>query len=156
MKQECEIQTSNSKISISQAIVVRKQVFALEQGIISEIANDELDNEANHALAYCNKEVIGTARLVLRENRGGFLGRVTVVKSHRNQGIGTKLIKSLENTAKEVGVETITIFPHEHLKSYYEALGYIFLEIGDVVFEHQLLKMSKELEKAINPGHFNR
>ena len=145
MKQVFEIRISNSKSSISKALEVRNQVFVLEQGILSEKTYDLLDNEAYHALAYLNNEVIGTARLIPEENQGGILARVAVVKNHRNHGVGTKLIKSLENKAKEIDIKTITIFPHEHLKSYYEVLGYCFVDVGSIVFGHQLIKMHKTL-----------
>ncbi len=145
MGQDIEIKVNRSPKDIDKAIVLRKEIFASEQGILSENEHDKLDDEAHHAVAYVNDQLIETARLVVDENRSGIIARVAVIKNKRKCGVGKMLLKSLENEAEKLGLRSITIFAHKHLQPYYESLDYKFLEFGEIVFGHQLIKMGKDI-----------
>jgi len=143
---ELEIQIAKNSKAMAEAQKIRKQVFVCEQGIPLELDLDGLDNEAFHALAYCNNKVIGTARLVLEEKQRAVLARVAVVPEYRGNGIATQLIKAIETKGRELNIKTIVTHPHEHLKSYYESKGYKIEKKGGMVGNHQLLKMSKDID----------
>ena len=117
------------------AIDVRMQVFVAEQSVPPEEELDEADATATHAVALYQGQVIGTGRLVVREDATAQIGRMAVRLSWRRHGVGGLILESLEEEACAQGLTSAILHAQEYVKSFYAAHGYLehgetFLEVG--------------------------
>jgi predicted GNAT family N-acyltransferase len=72
------IKKAETSDEISKLTKVRKKVFVEEQNVPPELEIDECDKDATHFIVMYNNEIIGTARLVISENKGK-IGRMCVL-----------------------------------------------------------------------------
>ncbi len=108
---------------LQDAFDVRKQVFVQEQNIPLEIEQDEHEHDSVHFVVYKNEAPIGAARI--REiNREAKIERVCVVKKHRSDGVGRKLMKAIEDYAAEQKWLPIRLHAQLDVVPFYEKLGY--------------------------------
>lgn len=127
-----------------QAFEVRRVVFVEEQKVSREEEFDEFEKESNHYLAFYNKKPVGTARWRVTNN-GIKLERFAVLQSHRDKGVGTKILAEVLNDVK--GTKEI-IYLHAQLKAvnFYKRAG--FIEEGhhfwEANIEHVKMIFSKE------------
>ncbi len=140
-----KIKVAQDLESIIESKKIRNEVFVQEQGIPIELDLDGWDDNSYHALAYDNNQVVGVARLALTENNKAVLARVAVLKEFRGFGIASKIVKASLLKAENVNIRKIDIYPHEHLKGFYESFGFKYIEKSEVVGNHQLIKMGKTL-----------
>ncbi len=117
------------------AFAVRLRVFVQEQAVPAEEELDEEDATAIHAVAIEDGTVIGTGRLLLREEASAQIGRMAVEEPWRRQGVGGLLLQFLEEEARSAGVRRLMLHAQEYVKNFYAAHGYrehggIFLEAG--------------------------
>lgn len=110
-----------------EAIRIRINVFVEEQGFYDEF--DDIDNIAKHIVIYDDKP-IGTCRVFTYDGKIYFLGRLAVIKEYRNRGIGTELIKAVENYVRQENGKMLKLHAQCRVKSFYEKMGYT--EHGDV------------------------
>jgi len=125
-----------------QILHIREQVFIIEQQVPPELEVDEQDPLARHVLLFSGNISVATGRLTA----DGHIGRIAVLKSHRQQGYGTKIILKLEQIATETGLKEITLAAQLQAQTFYEGLGYqavggVFLDAG---IEHR--EMTKALQ----------
>ena len=104
---------------------VRRQVFAVEQGIRPADEWDGLDEEAIHAVGVVNGAVVGTGRSV-RSGAGHEvrIGRMAVLPAYRRSGIGMGVLKVLEEEAIRSGAVHAVLHAQTYVKSFYEDAGY--------------------------------
>jgi predicted GNAT family N-acyltransferase len=123
-----------------QAAPIRFAVFVEEQGVPFEIELDEYDPVSIHALAFEGKKAVGTGRLL----PDGHIGRMAVLASHRNKGIGAALLKKLMDAAKQRGDAEIALSAQVQAVPFYRAHG--FEPEGDEYMEagirHQAMRKS--------------
>ncbi|MFT2008009.1 GNAT family N-acetyltransferase [Pontibacter sp. 13R65] len=82
------------------ALQVRREVFVQEQGVPADAEYDVHDSTATHYLARYAGAPVGAARW--RETANGIkLERFAVLKSHRNQLIGEKLLATVLEDVQE-------------------------------------------------------
>jgi predicted GNAT family N-acyltransferase len=117
------------------AIAVRMRVFVVEQSIPPEEELDEADATATHAIALCQGRVIGTGRLVRRDDATAQIGRMAVEPSFRRRGIGGRILEYLEEEARALGLRRCVLHAQEYVKSFYAGHGYeehgnVFLEVN--------------------------
>ena len=86
---------------------------------------DEFDGLAWHALAYQNKQAIGTGRLVLLEPGYGQIGRMAVLPSHRGKGIGADILRHLIDLARQQEVQNLILHSQVTAIPFYEKLGFV-------------------------------
>lgn len=102
---------------------IRKEVFMKEQGFKNEF--DELDNKVSHVVLFLGEKPIGTGRLLPGKNNMTFvIGRVAVLKQYRKLHLGSKIINSLEEKAKELDGTSIELSAQCSAQGFYEKLGY--------------------------------
>ena len=123
-------------------MAVRRAVFVEEQGVPEELEQDEKDPACRHALLLRNGRPVATGRL---EN-DGHIGRIAVLRSFRGQGIGTRVIRFLEEKAMVRGLNRVYLGAQLQAIPFYEKLGYRcygdqFLDAG-IAHRH----MEKRLE----------
>jgi len=119
---------------IAAAYAVRTEVFVGEQGVPPDLELDDLDDTADHFVAYDGERVVGAGRLVV-EPAGfegcdpglgpvGHLGRLAVRAETRGTGLGLDLVAAVENQARERGLRVMVLSAQTHALGFYERLGY--------------------------------
>jgi predicted GNAT family N-acyltransferase len=108
----------------SPAREIRHEVFELEQQLPEEF--DEIDERALHAVLYLDGAAVACARAFPEKDENGLwhLGRFAVRKPFRRQGLGSHVLKALEETANSRGAQGFTLDAQLHAVPFYEAHGY--------------------------------
>lgn len=115
-----------------QAIIsVRHAVFILEQGVPFELEIDGCDPGCRHALILSDELPVATGRITAN----GKIGRVAVLKSHRNRGYGRAIILKLEEIARTTGLDQTYLGAQIDAIGFYQNLDYrpygeIFMDAG--------------------------
>jgi predicted GNAT family N-acyltransferase len=86
-----------------QLLAIRHRVFVEEQGVPTELEEDNHDATAIHFLGMNENEPIACARLL----PDGHFGRVAVLSRYRNSGIGRELLKTISEMALNMGMKRI-------------------------------------------------
>lgn len=107
-----------------EAIEIRYKVFTLEQGFAKEEDLDDKDSKAIHILVFLNNKAIGTARMFLENKDTYHIGRLAILKEYRNQGIGSFILSTLENKAKELNAKQVVLGSQIDKAIFYEKCGY--------------------------------
>jgi predicted GNAT family N-acyltransferase len=129
-----EIRLVSSAAERSAAYAVRTDVFVTEQGVPVELELDELDETADHFVAYDDGRPVGAGRLVV-EAPGfegadpalgpvGHLGRLAVRPETRGSGLGVDLVRAIEERARSRGLAVMALSAQTHALEFYERLGY--------------------------------
>lgn len=102
---------------------IRYQVFVDEQGFSSEIEVDDVDSYAFHAVIYDGEKPVGAARY-FGECDPYHVGRVAVISEYRGKGVGSYIMKSIEEFARKNGAHELTLGAQLRVVEFYESLGY--------------------------------
>lgn len=120
---------------VADAYAVRMEVFVGEQGVPRHLELDELDDAADHFVAYDEAGApVGAGRLVV-EPAGfvgapgsttpvGHLGRLAVRSPARGTGLGVALVRAIEEQAAARGLRVVALSAQTHAIGFYERLGY--------------------------------
>jgi predicted GNAT family N-acyltransferase len=127
------------------AYALRLDVFVAEQGVPVELELDELDADADHAVAMDGDRTVGTGRLVngrvgpdLGLEPGtpgtvGTIGRMAVASDVRGAGLGRELLDVLVDRARALGLPAVELHAQVQATAFYERAG--FAPFGDVYDE---------------------
>lgn len=121
---------------------VRLKVFVQEQHVPQNLEIDGLDDTAVHFLALIDDKPVGTARLL----PSGQIGRMAVLTSYRNEGIGGELLHATVARALELGYENI--FLHAQLSASEFYLRHGFIPFGDTFEEADILHQAMRYEEC--------
>ena len=133
------------QVDLPAVYALRHEVFVVGQGVPEELERDELDAEAEHAIAYDGDVVIGTGRLVdgVIDEEGrrdpatagtvGTIGRMAVAAAARGAGVGRAMLDLLVARAAERGFPVVELHAQVHATAFYERAG--FVPFGDVYVE---------------------
>lgn len=143
-----EVHIGNDPELIRLAQGIRHQVFTREQRIPAELDLDGLDDASFHALATEQGEPIATARLTVKEDGSSTMARVAVSEVYRGAGVASAVVQALLQHAQNIGVTSIELHAHSHLKGYYEKFGFEFIKEVEIVGEHQLIEMRRQLARS--------
>jgi len=117
---------------------IRYQVFVDEQKVPIELEIDDNDPLASHVLCHVDGQPVGTGRILL----DGHIGRLAVLKAHRKQGYGNKILDHLELIAQEHGLTQVFLNAQVSAIPFYEKRGYKI--ISDVFYDagipHQTMR----------------
>ena len=124
-----------------QILYVRNQVFVIEQKVPVELEIDGLDENAVHVLVLDGKKPVGTGRML----SDGHIGRICVLKSYRNMGIGKLVMNIFIDTAKKKNFLKTWLGAQCSVTDFYKELG--FRETGSVFDDAGIdhIKMVKKL-----------
>lgn len=120
---------------------IREQVFVIEQSVDPDIEWDGRDHLCKHVLAYSsNNQPIGTGRIL----PGGHIGRIAVIASWRDKGVGSAILKELISIAKDEGYKRIYLNSQTHAIVFYQYFGFVadgevFMEAN---IEHQKMTLA--------------
>ncbi len=136
------------KEELEKAFEIRKKVFVEEQKVSIEEEFDKYETSCEHILAFNNNQAIATARLRVVDNTAK-LERICVLPLYRKEGIGKKLIYTLEEIALKKQLKKAKLHAQTNAKSFYKKLGYKainkpFFEAG---IEHILMIKELKIEK---------
>jgi len=128
---------------------VRQRVFVQEQGIAADLERDALDPVSAHVLALdADGQPVGTGRLA----PDGRIGRMAVLASHRNQGVGEALLEALVQAGRGLGLADLHLHAQLPARDFYARLG--FLPEGEVFEEagigHQQMRRRLGVATAID------
>ena len=120
----------------SDAAGLRTAVFVQEQGIPMEMASDEADSSAVHAVAYNRLgQGIATGRLVRHADGIAKIGRMAVHRVLRGGHLGQALLDALAATARDRGDRAVMLHAQRSAEGFYRRLDFVprgepFDEVG--------------------------
>ncbi len=124
---------------------IRETVFVIEQGFSEEF--DEIDKKSIHLLIKVNNKRAATARIFKSDhsNTKWTVGRFAVLKEFRGIGLGSFLMKKVEEKIKEQGGGIVELSAQKQAEKFYLSLGYI--PMGDTYYDQHAphIHMEKEL-----------
>ena len=124
------MRTEISKSLPQEAIDIRQKVFVEEQGFQNEF--DEIDKRATHFVVFDRTNTpLATCRLFMEEESGAYiLGRVAVVKEGRGNGIGSFIVRTVEEYVKAIDGKELRLHAQCRITPFYTKLG--FSEYGQI------------------------
>ena len=124
---------------------IRETVFVIEQGFSEEF--DEIDKKSIHFLVKVNNKRAATARIFKSDNSDTkwTVGRFAVLKEYRGTGLGSFLMKKVEEKIKEQGGNVAELSAQKQAEKFYLSLGYTPME--DIYYDQHAphIHMEKEL-----------
>ncbi len=125
-------------------VLVRSEVFLIEQKVPIDEEIDVLDGEATQFIVYDDNKPIGAARFRIIDGNGK-IERVCVLKSYRKKGVGRLIMDTIEAYAKKQNIHHLILNAQLTALPFYQKVGYtaygeIFL---DANIEHK--KMYKDI-----------
>lgn len=122
-------------------LAIRIEVFVHEQQVPIELEEDSADPLSEHLLATHSGELIGTARLL----PDGHIGRMAVRKHWRKQGVGSQIMRTLIERAREKGLTQVQLnaqcaAEHFYQRHGFSAHGPVFDEAG-IPHRHMILDL---------------
>lgn len=97
-----------------------RKPLGLERG--SE--QDELEKSAFHIAAYINHTVIGVGRLHIEANTTARIRYMAVHDDYQNQGVGSYILKELEQFALVNNIQTCWLYARERAVDFYINNGF--------------------------------
>ena len=116
-----EIATSPEQIAAAKEI--RRLVFQVEQGVEPLLDFDQHDETSTHIIA-CLDQPIGTARIRCLDDKLAKIERLAVLPTGRGQGIGRKIMEEALAVVTKTDIQEVLIHAQEHLKEFYQQLGF--------------------------------
>lgn len=109
----------------SQAAGVRRTVFTEEQGVPESIERDALDASAVHIVARNRLgQPVGAGRLVLQDDATGKIGRMAVLNTVRDAGVGRALMNEILSCARRSGLRRVVLHAQTPVVDFYRRLGF--------------------------------
>lgn len=111
---------------------------------------DNIENECIHIMVCDDKMVIGIGRLQFNSDDEAQIRYMAVEKAYERQSVGTLVVKTLEQQAREHGIKTIVLDAREPAVGFYEKLGYRVTEKSYLLFNSiQHYRMQKRITEII-------
>ncbi len=104
------------------ARVIRQEVFVDEQGFKNEF--DETDSSCTHLVLYADGVPAAVGRLFRTDGGVYTFGRIAVKKQFRGKGLGSEVMKLLEEKVREYGGTKAAVSAQCRARGFYEGLGY--------------------------------
>lgn len=124
---------ANNQKHFYEQILVRKDVFIIEQNVPIEEEFDHHDSDAIQFVAYNNDKVIGAARFRVSNGKGK-VERVCVIKNYRKSGVGKLIMTTiLEYVINNTNLTQLILDAQLTAIPFYKKLGYI--DYGDVFLD---------------------
>lgn len=133
----------NQTPAFAHAAMIRETVFLQEQQFTVDF--DEIDAYAWHAVVYDGDIPAATGRFFTDEQGVHHIGRIAVQKAYRQQGVGSYLMRELEQFAAEHGADSITLGAQIRVSEFYRKLGYV--PYGEIFYDEycEHISMRKQL-----------
>ena len=107
------------------AVALRTEVFAHEQGIALNLMSDAADAAAIHAVAYNGLgQAVATGRLIRHDDAVSQIGRLAVHRALRGSGVGAQVMQALVDGARQRGDAEVTLHAQRSAQGFYERAGF--------------------------------
>ena len=107
---------------------------------------DEQENDSIHIMVIQNDNIIGCGRGHFNSPTEAQIRYMAVEDEFQGEGVGSKILKTLERKLKEKGARVIILNSRENAVKFYQKHNYKIIEKGNILFgviEH--FKMRKEV-----------
>ena len=139
-----ECRRASRAVELERCMAIRDNVFVGEQNVPPELERDGRDDDCLHYLVTMDGEIIGTARVMVMDDRFKFQ-RVAVLPSARGAGVGGKLMDfMMADLAQraDAGEKHFFLSSQVDAVPFYERLGFdscsdIYIDAG---IEHRDMK----------------
>lgn len=113
---------------------------------------DSLEKKSFHIMASDeNNNTLGVGRLHFNNKTEAQIRYMAVNPEHENKGVGTSILNTLEQKAKQEGRKFIVLEARENAVSFYEKNNYVVLEKSHLLFNAiQHYRMQKVLSNTQN------
>lgn len=107
---------------------------------------DEFENDAIHVMAVDTDKIIDVGRGHFIASDQAQIRYMAVEENHRRKGVGTLILKDIENKLKAKGAKKIILNSRDSAVDFYKQNGYRIIAKGHVLFgKIQHYKMEKLL-----------
>ena len=107
------------------AAQVRVAVFVHEQGVPAEEEWDFDDATAVHAVLFdTSGQALGTARLLQPQAGVAKIGRMAVLREHRGQGFGQRLLQAMVSMARYRHDQEVVLSAQRSAEGFYAQYGF--------------------------------
>ena len=127
---------------------IRRKVFIEEQQVPEELEWDEFDETSHHVLAMDNNNnPVGCGRI----KADGQIGRMAVLNSWRNKGIGNAILTALIEHAIKSSLNEIHLHSQISAIGFYKKSGFIINsdEFMDAGIPHKTMTLKVEINEPI-------
>jgi predicted GNAT family N-acyltransferase len=121
---EFEVRRIGTRAEMEAALVLRYEVFCVEQGVPRSEERDGRDHDATHLIAVQDGTVVATCRLVFVGTTVQF-SRLAVARSSRRQGIASAMLRVADEQARARGANRLVLHAQTYARSLYEQAGYV-------------------------------
>lgn len=129
---------------LSDAYMIRREVFIEEQNCPEDVEYDGLDEQALHLLIYVD-EVPAAVGRILYDDKSFRMGRLAVRKQYRGQKLGDLAIRMMLYKLFSMGAQRVDINAQTYIMSLYQKFG--FKEHGEEFMEAGIPHMAMTVTK---------
>lgn len=124
---------------------LRWQVLRKPWGKPRGSEKDDIEDKSIHIMIK-NDNILGVGRLHFNSDKEAQIRYMAVDAGYRKQGIGTMILKKLEEIARKKGAKYVILNARESAIEFYKKNGYHIIEKSYILFNSiQHFKMVKEL-----------
>lgn len=121
----------------AQALALRYDQLRKPLGLEFTPEDDACDRQAHHIAALNNHRVVGSISGHLQNDRSRIkIRQMVVAPDCRRQGIGTLLVKAMEDHAARNGITHLFLHARQGSFDFYAACGYRL--VGEIFMEHTI------------------
>lgn len=133
-----------NSIIYQDSIKIRTAVFVEEQNVPKDLEIDALESKCTYFNIYSNGQAVATARIFPTDDNGIHIQRVAVVKSSRDQHLGSELIKYICQYAQNKNYDYAILGAQDHAQSFYKKLGFqvVGKQYQEVGISHHDMKLN--------------
>lgn len=129
-----EVRRVRGEQEMAAVLVLRHDVFCVEQGVPERDELDGRDAEGLHLVAVSGAELVGTCRLLFVGPTVQF-SRLAVRRSARRNGIASALLELADAETRAAGARRLVLHAQTYARALYDAAGYeprgrVFMEAG--------------------------
>lgn len=126
--------------------LLRWKILRAPWGQNKDSVKDCLEDDSIHRIAILDDKIIACGRLHFIDQITAQIRYMAVANDFMKKGVGTDIIVSLEDAAKENNIQTIILHARETVVGFYEKRGYQLIEKSHLLFNDiQHYKMQKKL-----------
>lgn len=132
--------------ALEKTALLRYETFTAELGMPSEVEIDIYDQFAHHLIVEDGSKVVGTGRLVYKEDKY-LIGRIAIDKDSRGLKLGDLVVRMLLDRAFNIGAKEVSVYSMIPVQGFYERIG--FKAKGepfiDATIEHIEMTITKDM-----------
>lgn len=146
IKNEMSIEKVETEKKLEEVHLIREIVFIREQKVPRNREYDEFEEGSLHFLARIDGKPVGCGR-IRSYGKSVKIERLAVLKDHRGKGVGTSIMKRMEEEALKRDPEELILHSQVIAMDFYRSCGYrergkVFLDAG---IDH--MEMFKEVRR---------